>query len=100
MDHADACTQFLPGTRTQGPGLGVEQFDVTDARLQAGRQHPQQGGFAGARRADDGHPFAGFDPQIDMFERLDAIGMRQAHAGQLQYHFNSSAERAASSMLT
>lgn len=98
MDQADTCTQALALAGSQTPGVVLQQVDLTLGGLQAGGQQAQQGGLAGARGADDGHPFAGADLQIDIFQRDLAVGVGQAHATQGDAHFNRPAARAASSM--
>lgn len=74
----------------------LQQVDLTLGGLQAGGQQAQQGVLAGARGADDGHPFAGLTWwRIDIFQRDLAVA-GQAHATQGDVILQQPAARAAS----
>ncbi|MCY1449710.1 hypothetical protein D9M71_664680 [compost metagenome] len=98
VDQADARTQALACRATQRPGLAAEHFVAAGGRLQVGGEHAQQGGLAGAGRADDGDPLAGADAQVDPGEGALAVGVDVLHAVQQQGHFSRPAVRADSSM--
>ena len=74
-DHADLAAIAAHGPALEGHDVGAVHDELAAGHVDHAVDGADQGGFACAGQADDGHKFALVNGQVDILQALDAVGI-------------------------